>query len=93
MRTIAHHHFDHTLNHGPFFFCLTDGHASNILVDKDEKIAYMLELGYGAFLPADFVIQTPSWLTNQAVDVIDTALFESRRTEFKDIFQEEEKKC
>jgi hypothetical protein len=55
MRIIAHHHFDHTLNHGPFF-CLTDGHASNILVDKDGKIPYMLELEYGAFLPADFVM-------------------------------------
>ena len=73
MRTIAHHHFDRTLNHDLFFFCFTDEHARKILVDKDRSITCMPDLKYGALLPADFMMQTLSWLINQTVGVIDTA--------------------
>ena len=92
MRTIAHHHFDRTLNHDPFFFCLSDEHARKILVDKDRSITCMPDLKYGALLPADFMMQTLSWLTNQTVGVIDTAFYDLSRTEFNDVFREVEEK-
>lgn len=90
MRTIRPHFFDQNLNNGPFIFSLTDLHASNILVDKDWNIRCLLDLEWAASLPIEFM-QTPDWLTSQAVDMIDPEGYNAIREEFMAIFEEEEK--
>lgn len=51
MRTVRPHFFSPSLNHGPFVFCLTDLHASNIFVDKDWNIKCVIDLEWAASLP------------------------------------------
>lgn len=92
MRTIRSHFFDHSLNHGPFVFSLTDLHASNILVDKDWNIKYLIDLEWATVLPIEFM-RTPIWLTGQAVDDIDIEAYDEVRKEFMEAFEEEEQKC
>lgn len=85
MRTASAQFFDRSLNHGPFIFCLTDLHASNILVDQDWNIKCHIDLEWAAFLAAEFM-QAPHWLTNQAVDMIDRDSYVLRE-EFMRIFE------
>jgi hypothetical protein len=82
MRTLSRQFFDHNLNNGPFIFRLTDLHASNILVDKDWNIKCLIDLEWAASLPLEFM-QTPSWLTSQAVDEIDAEAYNTLREEEK----------
>ncbi|RMD41607.1 hypothetical protein DV735_g3549, partial [Chaetothyriales sp. CBS 134920] len=81
MRTVAHHHFEPSLNHGPFVFCLTDLYPWNILVDECWNIKCILDLAWAASLPIEFM-RPPEWLTNQAVDVIDMDVYDALRKEF-----------
>ncbi|EEH34211.2 hypothetical protein PAAG_05260 [Paracoccidioides lutzii Pb01] len=90
LRAVAQEFFDQTLNSGPFIFQLTDMHASNILVDKNWKIKYIIDLEWAASWPLEFV-QPPHWLTSQAVDVIDPEAYNALRQEFMQIFAEEER--
>jgi hypothetical protein len=91
MRTLSPQFFDHNFNNGPFIFRLTDLHASNILVDKDWNITCLIDLEWAASLPLEFM-QTPSWLTSQAVDEIDAEAYNTLREEFMEIFENEEEK-
>ncbi|PGH14480.1 hypothetical protein AJ80_05925 [Polytolypa hystricis UAMH7299] len=91
MRTVSHHFLDQRLNYGPFVLCLTDLHASNILVDEDWIVHCLIDLEWAASLPIKFM-QTPTWLTDQAVDEIDQESYNSLREEFMDIFDKEERK-
>ncbi|RLL93487.1 hypothetical protein CFD26_100822 [Aspergillus turcosus] len=90
MRTVRPQFFDRGLNHGPFVFCLTDLHASNILVDKDWNIKCLIDLEWATSLPIEFM-RTPIWLTSQAVDEINTEDYNELRQEFMTIFEEEER--
>ncbi|RMZ79397.1 hypothetical protein DV738_g3365, partial [Chaetothyriales sp. CBS 135597] len=92
MRTVAHHHFEPSLNHGPFVFCLTDLYPWNILVDGNWNIKCILDLEWAASLPIEFM-RPPEWLTNQAVDVIDTDSYDILRKEFMEAFEDEEQQA
>ncbi|KAF7158008.1 hypothetical protein CNMCM6106_004297 [Aspergillus hiratsukae] len=92
MRTVRPQFFDRGLNHGPFVFCLTDLHASNILVDKDWNIKCLIDLEWATSLPIESM-RTPIWLTSQAVDEINTEDYNELRQEFMAIFEEEERAC
>jgi hypothetical protein len=91
MRTVRLHFFSPTLNHGPFVFSLTDLHTSNIFVDKDWNITSIIDLEWAASLPLEFM-QTPHWLSAQAIDKIDPEAYNMLREEFMDIFEKEEEK-
>lgn len=91
MKAIRPHFFRPNLNHGPFVFSLTDLHSSNIFVDKDWNIKYIIDLEWAASLPLEFM-QTPHWLSSQAIDRIDKEAYNTLREEFMDIFESEEKK-
>lgn len=91
MRTVSHQFFNHSLNHGPFTFCLTDLHASNIFVDKNWNIECLIDLEWAASLPVEF-LQTPFWLTGQAVDKIEEDSYNLLPEEFMQVFEEEEDK-
>lgn len=91
MRTIRPHFFSPSLNHGPFVFCLTDLHNSNIFVDEDWNVTCVVDLEWAASLPIEFM-HTPHWLSAQSVDQIDTEAYNLLREEFMGIFEDEEEK-
>ncbi|KAF3491627.1 uncharacterized protein GIQ15_01144 [Arthroderma uncinatum] len=81
------------LRHGPFFFQLTDLHQSNIFVDKDWNIKYLIDLEWACSLPVER-LYPPWWMTGRPVDgIVDEHLANFRETyqEFTDIFEEQEK--
>ncbi|KMP06737.1 hypothetical protein CISG_06268 [Coccidioides immitis RMSCC 3703] len=90
LRAVSQELFEQGLNSGPFIFQLTDMHASNILVDKNWNIEYIIDLEWAASQPLEFM-QPPYWLTSQAVDVIDPEAYNALRQEFMQIFTEEER--
>ncbi|RAH47954.1 uncharacterized protein BO95DRAFT_512836 [Aspergillus brunneoviolaceus CBS 621.78] len=94
MRALLPHFTDRQLSHGPFFYRLTDLHQSNIFVDKDWHIRYLIDLEWTCSLPVE-TLRPPYWLTGRHVDDIlgehlDT--FSEAHGKFVDIFQEEEKR-
>ncbi|EER28268.1 hypothetical protein CPC735_061410 [Coccidioides posadasii C735 delta SOWgp] len=90
LRAVSQELFEQGLNSRPFIFQLTDMHASNILVDKNWNIEYIIDLGWAASQPFEFM-QLPYWLTSQAVDVIDPEAYNALRQGFMQIFTEEER--
>ncbi|KAK2764473.1 hypothetical protein FQN54_009168 [Arachnomyces sp. PD_36] len=90
MRTIRPDFFQPKYNYGPFVLCLDDMHASNILVDEDWNIRCLVDLEWASTVPVEFM-QPPSWLTDQAVDLIDYEAYDTVRQEFMDIFEEVER--
>ncbi|RAH80324.1 hypothetical protein BO86DRAFT_410877 [Aspergillus japonicus CBS 114.51] len=94
MRALLPQFTDRDLSHGPFFYRLTDLHQSNIFVDKDWNIKYLIDLEWACSLPAE-IMRPPYWLTGRPVDDIlgehlDT--FSEAHGRFMDIFQAEEKR-
>merc|ERR1712000_13227 len=51
MRTLRSGFFDQTCNRGPVIVCLTDMHHSNILVDDDWDVKYIIDLDWAAVPP------------------------------------------
>lgn len=90
IRMLRPHLFMAELNEGPFILCLTDLNPTNILVDDHWNITFVIDLEWAAVLPLEFS-QTPYWLTNQAVDVIDIDEYSQLREEFLEIWQCEER--
>lgn len=93
MRSVLHHFYRRDFRYGPFFFTLTDIHQSNIFVDVDWHIKYMIDLEWTCSLPVE-MLHPPHWLTDRNVDQLDRehlAAFNEIREEFMDVFAEEEK--
>lgn len=93
MRALLSHFTNRELRHGPFFFKLTDLHQSNIFVDDNWHIKYLIDLEWACSLPAE-TLRPPYWLTSLSADDIvgkhlDT--FNKAHHEFMEIFEEEEK--
>lgn len=94
MRALLPHFTDRELRQGPFFYQLTDLHQSNIFVDEQWHIKYLIDLEWACSLPAE-TLRPPYWLTGRAVDGLrgehlDT--FSKAHDEFMEIFEEEEKR-
>jgi hypothetical protein len=89
MKTVFHHFFQPKFRRGPFFLTLTDLHQSNIFVDEDWNIQYLVDLEWACSRPVE-MMHPPYWLTNQSVDGIDSDAYEKVRNEFMEIFKEEE---
>lgn len=72
---------------------LTDLHQSNIFVDKDWRITCLLGLQWACSRPVE-MLQTPTWLTNKAVDEIaeDAQGYDLMRREFVDVLAAEEQR-
>lgn len=69
MRTVLPHFVRRDLRHGPFLFTLTDLHQSNIFVDNDWNVTYLIDLEWACSLPVEMQ-HPPYWLTSQAVDCL-----------------------
>lgn len=94
MRALLPHFTDRELRQGPFFYRLTDLHQSNIFVDNQWHIKYLVDLEWACSLPAE-TLRPPYWLTGRAADDIlgerlDT--FSKAHDKFMEIFEEEEKR-
>lgn len=77
----------------PFALTLTDLHPSNIFVDKDWHITYLIDLEWACSFPIE--MQTPPyWLTGRPIDDIEHGehlqTFENVMSEFIDAFEEQE---
>jgi len=80
------------LRRGPFLLTLTDLHQSNIFVDDEWNIKYLIDLEWACSLPMEMQ-HPPYWLTSQTVDGLvgeQLTLFDEIYREFLDIFAHEE---
>lgn len=76
---------------GPFLFSLTDLHPSNIFVDENWHITALVDLEWGCSLLVE-MIHPPHWLTNMAVDQIQSDEYNRSRQEFMDALVSEEER-
>jgi hypothetical protein len=90
MKMVFSRFFRRDLRRGPFVFCLTDLHQSNILVDEEWNIKCLIDLEWACSRPIE-MLHPPRWLTNQAIDEMDADQYEKVHQEFMDIFEEEER--
>lgn len=90
MRMIFPSFFQRDFRRGPFSFVLTDLHQSNIFVDAEWNITCLVDLEWACSRPTE-MISPPYWLTNKGVDQLDSAEYNSIRTEFMEILIAEEK--
>jgi len=93
MRAVLPHFMNRDLRHGPFLFTLTDLHQSNIYVDEEWHIKYLIDLEWACSLPIEMQ-NPPHWLTNQDVDHLtgrDLAEYDEVREDFMKAFEDEEK--
>lgn len=81
MRSIVSHFFEHDLRRGPFLYKLNDLHGSNIMVDNDLNIQYLIDLEWACSQPIE-MIHPPHWFAGQWVDTMDVELYTSRHQEF-----------
>ncbi|EER45667.1 conserved hypothetical protein [Histoplasma capsulatum H143] len=91
MKAVAPQFYNHDYDAGPFVFSLTDLHQSNIFVDKDWNVTYIIDLEWAASLPVEF-IQLPHWLAGKEVDGIELDLYTAYLEEYVGILREGEKK-
>lgn len=92
MKTVLPHFIRRDLRRGPFLFTLTDLHQSNIFVDDEWNIKYLIDLEWACSLPIEMQ-HPPYWLTSQSVDgLVDEhlTLFDEIYKEFLDAFAHEE---
>nr|POF25879.1 hypothetical protein CFP56_77645 [Quercus suber] len=94
MRGLARSFTNPDIRHGPFAFSLTDLHASNIFVDEQWNINYIIDLEWACSLPLEMQ-SPPYWLTDRGVDQLhqkaDLEEFDELRQEFMRVFEDEER--
>ncbi|KAK2808898.1 hypothetical protein FQN50_004374 [Emmonsiellopsis sp. PD_5] len=90
MRAVASQFYSQNLDSGPFTFTLTDLHQSNIFVDDDWNITYIIDLEWAASLPVEFT-QLPHWLGGKDIDAIEPEAYNTLHEEFTDILKLEER--
>lgn len=94
MRALLSHFTDRDSRQGPFFFKLTDLHPSNIFVDNQWNIKYLVDLEWACSLPSE-TLRPPYWLTGRTADNIigeHLETFSTAHDKFLGIFEEEEKR-
>ncbi|KAL9126776.1 MAG: hypothetical protein Q9217_004224 [Psora testacea] len=92
MRAVLPHYINRDLRNGPFLFTLTDIHQSNIYVDEEWHIKYLIDLEWACSLPIEMQ-NPPHWLTSQSIDQLtreNLAEYNEVREEFMEAFEHEE---
>lgn len=84
MRILIWRFFKRDFRCGPFIYFLNDLHQSNILVDEDWNIKYLIDIEWACSRPIEMV-HPHHWLTSQSVDTIDLDLFSPLHDEFVNI--------
>ncbi|PLB43859.1 hypothetical protein P170DRAFT_369672, partial [Aspergillus steynii IBT 23096] len=94
MRAILPHFTSRDLRRGPFILNLTDLHQSNIFVDSEWNIKFLVDLEWTCLRPVE-MLHPPYWLTSRGVDQLEKGehfdAFSNMHSEFMEIFAEEEK--
>ncbi|KAJ5328088.1 hypothetical protein N7452_008478 [Penicillium brevicompactum] len=93
MKALLPHFSDREHREGPFLYRLTDLHPSNIFVDSEWNVKFVIDLEWACSLPAE-TFRPPYWLTGRTVDDLTGEHLEPFREayeEFVKIFEEEEK--
>ncbi|EKV19139.1 hypothetical protein PDIG_06360 [Penicillium digitatum PHI26] len=93
MKALIPHFSKREHREGPFFYRLTDLHPSNIFVDSQWNVKFVIDLEWACSLPAE-TLHPPYWLTGRSVDELTGEHLEEFREayeEFVGIFEEEEK--
>lgn len=93
MRALLPHFSSREHREGPFFYRLTDLHPSNIFVDSEWNVKFVIDLEWACSLPAE-TLRPPYWLTGRSIDELTDEhleIFGRANEEFVDIFEEEEK--
>lgn len=93
MKAILPYFSNREYREGPFLYRLTDLHPSNIFVDSNWNVKFVIDLEWACSLPAE-TFRPPYWLTGRSVDDITGEYLEPFREayeEFVDVFEEEEK--
>lgn len=88
MRTVATCFFK--LRRGPFVYVVNDLHQSNILVDENWNIKYLIDLEFACSRPIEMV-HPPHWFTNRYVDKINVDHFALVHQEFMNLMEQQEK--
>lgn len=94
MRALLPPFTDRELRQGLPFYRLTDLYQSNIFVDDQWHIKYLVDLKWACSLPA-MTLRPPYWLSGHAADNIiseNLVEFSKARDRFMEIFEEEEKR-
>lgn len=94
MKALLLHFSDREHREGPFLYRLTDLHPSNIFVDSEWNVKFVIDLEWACSLPAE-TFRPPYWLTGRTVDDLTGEHLEPFREayeEFVKIFEEEEKR-
>ncbi|KAE8351702.1 hypothetical protein BDV28DRAFT_162229 [Aspergillus coremiiformis] len=91
MKSVWSSFFQRDLRRGPFFLNLTDLNQTNIFVDKDWNIKYLIDLEWACSHPVE-MIHPPHWLANQAIDLINIDDYELLHKEFMEALAKEEMK-
>ena len=87
MRAVMPRFLERSLRHGPFVFSLTDMHQSNIFIDEQWNIKYLIDLEWTCSLPVEMQ-QPPHWLISCGVDeMVGESL--SKYNEVREEFMEE----
>ena len=92
MRTVFQSIFSRAFRRGPFLFTMTDLHQSNIFVDSEWHITCLVDLEWTCSLPLE-MCGPPYWLTNQSVDRLDSAEYDTIRKELMECLSAQEKRC
>ncbi|KAI1908239.1 hypothetical protein LOZ65_006669 [Ophidiomyces ophidiicola] len=96
MRAIYRHFLDHDLRHGPFVFTFTDLHQSNIFVDENWHITFLIDLEWTGSFPIE-MLHPPFWFTGQGIDLMGPgehlSAYSVLHSEFLEQFEEAEKSC
>ncbi|KAJ5545521.1 hypothetical protein N7461_007825 [Penicillium sp. DV-2018c] len=93
MRALLPHFTNRELRQGPFFYRFTDLHPSNIFVDDQWHIKYLVDLEWACSLPAE-TLRPPYWLTGHTIDhLLDECLttFSKEHDKLMEIFEQEER--
>ncbi|PGH10200.1 hypothetical protein AJ80_07559 [Polytolypa hystricis UAMH7299] len=68
MKTVASHFFKCDPRRGHFVYMLNNLHQSNILVNEQQNVRYLIDLEWACSRPIE-MLHPPHWLTNQGVDM------------------------
>ena len=93
MRAVMPHFLERSLRHGPFIFSLTDMHQSNIFVDEQWNIKYLIDMEWACSLPVEMQ-QPPHWLISCGVDEMvgeSLSKYNEIREEFMEEFEKNER--
>ncbi|KKK15238.1 hypothetical protein AOCH_000385 [Aspergillus ochraceoroseus] len=89
MRTVFQSIFSRSFRRGPFIFCFTDLHQSNIFVDAEWHITCLVDLEWACTQPVE-MFGPPYWLINKGIDQLTTAEYDPIRQEFMEVLSMQE---